>query len=327
MMHDEVLKEHFGVAPTNVCEVVGGFSAKAYRVDADRAYFLKVYDRSLPTMRPFIERIDAYMPALGWLSTTPALRGRVAHPIPALNETYKVETPDHVFLLFAHIQGETPGEKGLTLRQTEELAEILAILHDTSKHIPFDTPGLSEDISLPFCEKLERYLANADLEASALARLVCPHAATLRAAIAETVRLRDTVRLHAAPLVLCHADAHSYNVMHGNRLVLVDWEDLRWAPAEADLFMHALSPHWAAFWQAYSAIRSDFRLDAGLMRFNLIRRRLDDIGLDIERITQEDPTEAETTKMLGWIALSISEAREILSGRERHRGHNAVKLR
>ncbi|MCL2545247.1 MAG: phosphotransferase [Clostridia bacterium] len=311
---NEILKERFGVVPTSVSEVTGGFSAKAYRVDAGRAYFLKVYDRSLPTMRPFIARIGAYMPALGWLAATPALRGRIAHPIPALDGTYQVQTCDHVFLLFAYIRGETPGGKGLTLRQTEELAETLAILHDTGRHIPFGTPGLTEDISLPFCEKLERYLSETDPEASVLSRLVCPHAAMLRSAIKETVRLRDTVRVGAGPLVLCHADAHPWNVMQSDRLVLVDWEDLRWAPAEADLFMHALSPHWAAFWKAYSAIRSDFRIDAGLMRFYLIRRRLDDMWMDIERITQEDPTEGEVAEMLGWIASSISEARQILSG-------------
>ena len=61
MNYNDIVKERFGINPKAVHEARGGFSAKAYRVDAgDRAYFLKVYDKSLPTMQPFIRRIDTY---------------------------------------------------------------------------------------------------------------------------------------------------------------------------------------------------------------------------------------------------------------------------
>ena len=315
MFHD-LLRERFGVTPRAVHAVRGGFSAKAYRVEAgDRTFFLKVYDKALPTVQPFIGRIDAYMPALGWLSAAQALAGRVAEPIPALDGACKAETAGHVFLLFAYVQGETPGEKGLTLGQTKELAQILASLHEAGTRIPFETPGLAEELSLSFCDKLARYLLDADAEETELSRLVCPHAATLRAAIEEAVRLRDTVRLNAEPLVLCHADAHSYNVMQGPRLVLVDWEDLRWAPAEADLFMqmHMQNPHWAAFLRAYAAARGGFRIHADLLRFYCIRRRLEDISADVERMTQEDPGQAEIARMFGWFRIAIADLHRLLS--------------
>lgn len=38
-------------------------------------------------------------------------------------------------------------------------------------------------------------------------------------------------------MVLCHTDAHGWNLIQSNKLVLVDWEGLRLAPPEADLNM------------------------------------------------------------------------------------------
>jgi len=105
----EILKIYFGIATADICEVQGGWSAKAYQIDAgDRNYFLKVYDKSLPSIQPWINRIDTYMPVLGWLSGTSELRRNVIHPITTLDGKYMVETTDCVYVLFDYIHGETP---------------------------------------------------------------------------------------------------------------------------------------------------------------------------------------------------------------------------
>jgi len=62
-----LLKTEYGITVKTISPAVGGFSTKAaYRVaGADGIdYFVKVYDKSLPTTRFLIERIDVYMPAL-----------------------------------------------------------------------------------------------------------------------------------------------------------------------------------------------------------------------------------------------------------------------
>lgn len=314
MIHGELLANRFGIIPRDVHEVKGGWSAKAYRVDAGNCvYFLKVYNKAQPSIQPWVERIDAYISILGWLSRTQELCGLIVEPIPSLNGDYKVETVDHVFLLFAYVQGDTPGEHGLSCAQVVELAEILARLHGFGEWIPFDTRRLFEDVSLSFCAKLENYLAEAHNQ-DTLSRLVCPEADMIRSAIAETVQLRDTARLNAQSLVLCHTDAHYNNVIQSDRLVLVDWEDLRLAPAEADLFMYALNPHWAAFWHAYAAIRCDFHIDIGLIRFYLIRRRLDDIWYYVSRVLFDGPNEDEVSRICGRLKSAFSETRQLLSG-------------
>ncbi|MCL2774718.1 MAG: aminoglycoside phosphotransferase family protein [Oscillospiraceae bacterium] len=313
MIYKELLSDYFDISPNDVREIKGGWSAKAYRVEsANNMYFLKAYDKSLMSVQPWINRIGDYIPVLGWLSETPELRGRIVKPVKSLNGDYKIEMQNHVFLLFDYVTGDTPGKNGLTCRQLAELAEILALLHCFDEHAPCDTSGLHEDISLDFCIKLERYLSAAE-ERDELSRLVFKEADILHSAIDKTIWLRDTVRLNAQPIVLCHADAHKYNVIQSRRLVLADWEDLRLAPAESDLFMYALDPNWNEFLNAYKSIRHDFHINIDLLNFYLIRRRLDDIWADISRILYDNPSKDETLHCYELLKVSFSETRQLLN--------------
>ncbi|MCL2810307.1 MAG: aminoglycoside phosphotransferase family protein [Clostridia bacterium] len=300
-----LLKSEYGIVSNAIFPVPGGFSAKAtyHAMGADGIeYFVKIYDKSLPTTRFFVERIDAYMPVLAWLSALPALNGRMLTPIPLRHGgAYKAETRDDVCVLFRYVHGEAPGIEGMTNAQTAELAEVLARLHEVGGTVPFETPGLNEDISLPFCDRLLAFLD----DPGELSFLVAPHAQMLRGAIGETLRLRDRVRVGHSPLVLCHGDAHGNNVIQSGRLVLADWEDLRRAPPEADLFIYAWHPHGETLLNAYAAARSGYRINLELLHFYVLRRRIEDIWVDIQRLTEEAPNEAEAAKHLGWIQSSI----------------------
>jgi len=306
-----MLQNEYGVTSHAIMPALGGFSTKAaYHVtDADgAAYFCKVYDPSRPTTRFFIERIDRYMPALDCLSALPALHGRILQPIPARSGGFKTETDGDVYVLFLFVPGETPGIQGMTRAQTAELAEILALLHESSSSILFEAPGLAEDTSLPFCAQLKSFLHNADVKRGLLSDILSSHTDALFWAIDKTLRLRDTVRLGYAPLVLCHGDAHGNNVIQGERLVLADWEDLRWAPAEADLFIHAWHPHGDTLLEAYAAARRGYRINSELLGFYTLRRRIEDMWADIQRLTEESPDEAETSRLLGYVRQSINES-------------------
>ncbi|CAG7658597.1 phosphotransferase [Paenibacillus allorhizosphaerae] len=310
---DEVLtllKLEYGLVSNSIFPVKGGFSAKAaYHVEGvdGTEYFLKVYDKSLPTTRPFVERIDLYMPVLDWLSASSTLRGRVLTPVQARGGAYKAETDGDVYVLFIYIRGETPGVQGMTRAQTLELAEILALLHDAGEAVPLEIPGLAEDISLLFCDQLTRYLNRSDTEHGALFELISPHIGLLHAAIRETLRLRDTVRMGYSPLVLCHGDAHGNNVIQGERLVLADWEDLRLAPVEADLFIYAWHPHGSMLLEAYAASRRGYRINHELLYFYVLRRRIEDVWFNIQRLIEETLDEAGTAKLLDYTRRGIEE--------------------
>jgi len=102
------------------------------------------------------------------------------------------------------------------------------------------------------------------------------------------------------------------NIIQSARLVLADWEDLRLAPAEADLFIHAWHPHGGLLLEAYSAARPGYQINHDLLRFYVLRRRIEDIWVDILRLTNESPSEDETAKLLGWIGQSIDAINAIM---------------
>ena len=310
------LKSEYGIISNSIFPAMGGFSAKkAYHVvGADSTeYFVKVYDKSRPTTHFFVERIDMYMPVLDWLSASLALRGRILTPVLSQKGLYKAETDSEIYVVFLYISGEVPGIQGMTRSQTEELAEILALLHDISETVPFETPGLSEDISLPFCNQLSQYLSRTDTRHDAVFNLVFQYADMLIAAINEILRLRDTIRIGYFPLVLCHGDAHGNNIIQSEHLVLADWEDLRWAPAEADLFIYAWHPHGNALLKAYSDARRGYRINHELLYFYVLRRRIEDVWVDIQCLTEESPDEAETIKLLDWIQQGIQEVQTLMN--------------
>jgi aminoglycoside phosphotransferase (APT) family kinase protein len=309
-----LLSSAYGIVPASCVPAPGGFSAKAYRVTGTdgTVYFLKVYDKALPTTRYFVERIAMYMPILDWLSALPHLRGRVLTPVRTQQETYKIEAADEIGVLFLFVEGAVPGVDGMTLPQTVELAEVLASLHDVGEDAPFEPD--QEDTSLSFCERLEEYFDHADrTKHGALYDLTAPHEKMLRSAILEARQLRDAAESRQPPLVLCHGDAHGNNVIQSDRLVLADWEDLRMAPAEADLFIYAWHPFGDKLLEAYSAARRGYQIDTELLRFYVLRRRLEDVWVDIQRLTEEALTAEETAKQLDYVRRGIEEVRLLLS--------------
>ena len=129
----------------------------------------------------------------------------------------------------------------------------------------------------------------------------------LHSAIKQALHLRDTIRLGYSPLVLCHGDAHGNNVIQSRRLVLADWEDLRRAPAEADLFIYTMHKHGDALLKAYAAARNGYQINHELLYFYILRRRIEDVWFDIQRLTEESPDETEKAQLLVWIRQSIDE--------------------
>jgi aminoglycoside phosphotransferase (APT) family kinase protein len=224
---------------------------------------------------------------------------------------YKAEMNGNVYVVFLYVCGEVPGVQGMTHAQTVELAEILATLHDISDTVPFETSGLNEDISLSFCDQLTRYVNKADARHDELFDLVSPYIDLLCAAISEILLLRDTIRMGYSPIVLCHGDAHGNNVIQSDRLVLADWEDLRWAPAEADLFIYAWHPHGDTLLEAYAVARRGYHINHKLLYFYTLRRRIEDVWVNIQRLTEESPDKVEMAKLLDRTRRGIEEVRAL----------------
>ena len=306
----------YGIKASELVEVRGGWSARAFLVKAagdgegGARFFLKAYDNTRSSVIPWIARIDNYIHVLAWLSQTPTLSGRVASPVAADGGGYKARLGDEVLLVFDYVEGITPGYGQLSGAQKCELAGILAILHGFGVELPVDTRGLKEDISLWFCQALRAYLEGEPGDEPGL--YMRRHKATLLTIIDKTTRLRGKARAGAVALSPCHTDAHGGNVIQGERLVLVDWEGLCLAPAEADLFMFAGDDDWPAVLDAYRAARSGYALNRDLLMFYRCRRIVEDIWFDILCLRGDDPDEAQRRQVYSYIEGNMETARRLM---------------
>ena len=311
-----ILISKYGITPSVILSVKGGWATKAaYRVtNIDGIdYFVKVYDRHLPTIRSITDRIEKYMPVLDWLATSTSLQGRILTPVRSIEKTYKINTEHDAYVIFLYVDGYVTGVDNTTEKQTIELAGILAQLHTISESIPFETHGLEEDLSLLFCDNLIEFLNNPETENKDLTALIGPHVSMLKAVAKEVLKIRDTKRIGYSPLVLCHGDAHGNNVIQSEKLVLADWDDLRWAPVEADLFISFLhKKHSNTFLEAYCKARNCYEINYKLLYFYKLRRHIEDIWVDIERIIKESPGETELSTLLIWISNGIKYIQELM---------------
>lgn len=307
---ETLLKRHYALTPADLTAIPGGWSADAYAARTPKGtYFVKSYDKHRPSIQHWIDRIDLYMPAVLWLHANTPLAPRMNVPILTHSGAYKVEDEGRVLLVFPFLEGTTPGDAHLTPPQIQQLAETLALLHTYGAEIPAPTAALQEDYALPFAEPLAAMLHKSipNLAAEERHTLVqttlAPHRTQLRSALDTARTLAATLRSNPPPHVLCHTDVHGFNLLwSAPRLFLIDWEGLRLAPAESDLFSftdgfffgYAQPP----FLAAYRAARPDYTPNPTALSFYCLRRRLEDIEEFATSILRDPLTPAELTTSL-----------------------------
>jgi thiamine kinase-like enzyme len=294
----------YGIKCTEIVETSGGLSASAYKIKADNDnFFLKVYDKRLTQTSLWIENIDNYMPILLWLNKNTKLQGKIINPITTSSGNYRYEDEENVFTLFEYIKGEAIAKKPLTDTQITEIAEIMGHLHSYGQEIPIKTDKIRENFNVNFCSSLENFISD-EFAASPedIKVILQPCLEQLILKINETKSLSNMVKQKSNKMVLCHTDAHGWNLMQSDHIVLVDWEGMKLAPAEADLFMFAKKDYWDIFLKHYSNIRPEFKLDQVMLSFYTLRRKLEDIWAFLESILYDDLPDERRISSLAYLA-------------------------
>jgi len=291
-MINQILHTHYNIENARLTEVQPGWSALAYRIDAgDKQYFLKEYDKARFTAQPWIQLIDRYMPTVVWLGDHTALRERIPHVTPTVGGDYKYENDERVYILFDWIEGLTPRDGSLTRPQLASLAQIISELHCFDERIPTSANIVRERYDIPFYESLMSHARHGDENIpNEYLQLIIEKLHHL----SETSR---TLSMQNLPFVLCHNDLHGWNVItQGDGLILLDWEGLRFAPREADLFMIKYERYWgqrwAEFYDIYKKTHSNYEINENAMRFFQLRRRLDDINEFVNHIVFDNAGDA-----------------------------------
>jgi spectinomycin phosphotransferase len=167
----------------------------------------------------------------------------VLAPLPARDDTPAVQVEGYALMLYPMIEGETAAGAGLSPRQWRELGAVVRRVHATPL-----TPELTRLVGRePFRPSRRERMAEleaavaagppADPAARALAGCWRPRHAVIRALVERADTLGRRLEREPFPLVLCHADLHTWNVLVDTerRLWIVDWDEAILAPRERDL--------------------------------------------------------------------------------------------
>jgi len=286
-----ILSKHYNIHNACLAVVQPGWSALAYRVEAGtERYFLKIYDKTRYSSQVWIQGIDQYMPTVVWLGEHTPLRERIPHVIPTANGGYKYEDSERVYILFDWIDGVTPCDKPLTGSQLASLAQIIAELHSFNEQIPTSSSVVRECYDIPFYESLMARARNAD------ENIPCEYFQVIIEKLHQLEEVSRSLPALNLPYALCHNDIHGWNVItQGDELVLLDWEGLRFAPREADLFMFKYERYWGQRWDefydVYHKTHPHLEINETAMRFFQLRRRLNDVDEFVNNIVLDNESD------------------------------------
>ena len=203
---------------------------------------------------------------------------------------YGVCPNERVYILFKWIDGITPCDEPLTRPQLVSLAQIIAELHKFNEQIPTSSSVIRESYDIPFYESLMlRALSSDENIPNEFLQVIIEKLHYLL----EVSRSLPAMNL---PYTLCHNDIHGWNVItQGDGLVLLDWEGLRFAPREADLFMFKYERYWGQRWNefydVYKIMHPHIDINETVMRFFQLRRRLNDIDEFINNIVLDNESD------------------------------------
>ncbi|WP_353626238.1 phosphotransferase [Bacillus sp. JCM 19041] len=274
----KILKDKYGIHPSEVMETQGGWAALAFEVSGgENHYFLKVYEKHRASTSKLTALIDQYSPILVWLETNTDLKGRIPVPLLTKDGHYKCEDDVNIYLLYPFIHGDTVGGSELSNQQVKEFAHMIATLHSYGEEIPVPTKVLVEQFDVPFLEQLESVLSKEEEKLpEELRELINTYKDNVVQSIKEIRILSTQLKSSTLDMVLCHTDLHHWNLMQSTSLVLIDWEGLKIAPVEADMMFLVDKPYFDEFFKIYKEVHKDYSINEQALRFYSIKRKLED---------------------------------------------------
>jgi spectinomycin phosphotransferase len=266
-------------------------AAWAYRVeDGEAAYFLKV-------SRGVADQTGAWMPRF---LAQQGMR-QVIPPIPT-NKGEAFATVDGLRLrLQPFIAGERAMDVGMSSGQWTEFGRFLRQLHslrlsaDISSRIRHETFAARR---LPWVEATQARIAtmeSCDPISDELISFWRANHTRIALLLERTAELAKRARQSRHPMVLCHADVHTGNILLGEDqgMYVVDWDDAMLAPKERDL-MFVLAEADAAERDSFFAGYGAIEIDALMLAYYQHDWSVEDMGAFGEETLNLDSTRAAT---------------------------------
>jgi Ser/Thr protein kinase RdoA (MazF antagonist) len=286
----------YGVALRRLTYIPRGEASYSYVAEASdgATYILKVLDASR-LAQITAQRMTFVLPLLHELRSK-ALLPNVPQPVFTASRAPVACCGECQLVLLDYVEGENPDRA--TLHRPDvwaRLARDVAHLHAATEALESPCPEV-ETFEIPFeTALLDGMAALAKVTAmdrpghQALASLLLDQADTLMALLTRLKELADLARDLVSSHVLCHTDIHRWNLLidADDVLTIIDWEGVKLAPAEHDLFAFN-GDDFAAFLDAYLCAGGVRDLHAETFGFYFYRRNLEDLTDYIVRILYEN---------------------------------------
>lgn len=287
-----------------------GYASACYRLCAgeDPCHFLKVWPDTA-TGRDGAARQPIVLPLLRELDRLD-LRARVPAPVPTGDGALLGWFEGLPCAVFALLPGRTPPSwPDWSAEGWEEIARTLAQIHAaTGALASLNLPREQFDVSFEpelrrALERIATLSANARPGLQALREFLGPRRGEVDAQLERIGDLRQRVRRIDGPMVLCHTDFGSDNLLidDAGSMSVLDWDEAHLAPPEHDLRIGVepldgdLLPR---FLGTYAASGGAAPLHQDHFAFALLRRYLEDFAARVFRILDEETLPAEDDDLL-----------------------------
>lgn len=304
----KTLQQKYLIKTNTISKQKGGWASLAYKIEDENEhfYFLKVYEKSRKSTSYLTEHIDLYLPIVDWLDNQTLLKGKIIRLIKTQSDDFRCEDENYIYVLFDYIKGETVGEKNLTKEQITQLAEIVSQLHHLKK-TPFDLSQISETFHLPFISTLSEWIEkNFDHLKVDIKEVLKPNISTIKSQINEWNNLSKVLKEQHLKFCLCHTDIHHWNIITNKQhLYLLDWEGIKFAPPEADIFSIYQQPYFNSFMKKYCELNPDYQINDTVLRYYQISRKLQDIFEFIEQLQFDELNQEEYKINLNYLKKEV----------------------
>ncbi len=254
------LRRQYGLPVSTIkfLPIGNDFSAWVYRVDSDdeTPYFLKL-------KRGSVDPAAGQVPHFLHNSGIP----QIVAPLPTRQQQLWTETRGYTLILLPYIEGGSGMDLGLSDAQWIDYGAVLRQIHDSQpsdellNYLECETFAPQWNASL--FDRIE-YGSFEDMTSRALAAFWRERSAEIRRIVARCESLGRSLQEQSPPLVLCHTDYHTANILLDaqGQIHVVDWDAPLLAPKERDLMFivgsdQTNSREVALFFQGYGPADTD----------------------------------------------------------------------
>lgn len=263
---------------------VGSFYGFVVETNLDKKYFLKVYPKhqSLVPIHPTMDSLNQTGIALNRFKKEFGLNN-ISYMLANLHGDYCFETKELVLTLFDYIEGVHPTYLPNQLL-ADKMASILFQLHQIpiESFSSFEREHFDISYALGMNDWINHKVKIIDsIHSKEMLSLLEKHKEQLLNKLIQLQGWKKHFSQQKIPFVITHGDPHHYNVLQTPLDVwLVDWDGIKIAPRERDLWHYEQAP----MIQFYQKLNPQYKTNPELCQFYQLQRFFEDSRYYLEQV-------------------------------------------